>query len=103
MTTHLGPPFLMRVPVFEFNCPMHQSWSFSRTRLNLNPAAATSLSGILPLYEPQDDVLVTDVRFDVFNWGDVFGAIYTRYNDPLQIARNRHYWLSDGWADHSRR
>ena len=68
-----------------------------RTQIPLNPAAATSFAGILPSYEPQDDVTVTDVRFDVVNWGGVTGAICTRYNEPLQIALNRHHWSSDGW------
>ena len=66
-------------------------------RFHVHPAAATSLAGILPSYEPQGEVLVADVRFDVVNWGEVLGAIYTRYNKPLQIAGNRHHWSSDGW------
>ena len=68
-----------------------------RTSLRLNLAAAASLSGILPAYEPEGDITVTDVRFDVINWGGVLGATYTRYDEPLQMTLNRHQWSSDVW------
>ena len=68
-----------------------------QTAIRWRPAVTESLSGLLPDYEPEGDVCVRDVRFNVLNWGGVIGAIYTRYEPPLTMTLNRHQWLSDGW------
>ena len=60
-------------------------------------AAAESLSGVLPSYEPEGDVDVVDVRFSVLNWGDVFGTIFIRDGKSSRVWEGRHQWLSDGW------
>ena len=60
-------------------------------------AAAQSLSGLLPDYEPEGDVDVRDVRFSVFNWGDVIGTILIRDGEMLRVSSGRHQWSSDGW------
>ena len=60
-------------------------------------AAAESLSGILPSYEPEGDVDVVDVRFSVLNWGGVLGTVLIRDGESRQVWSGRHQWSSDGW------
>ena len=60
-------------------------------------AAAESLSGLLPDYEPEGDVGVRGVRFSVLNWGGVLGTILFRDGEKRRVSRGRHQWSSDGW------
>ena len=60
-------------------------------------AAATSLSGFLPNYEPEGDVDVVGVRFSVLNWGGVLGTRSIRDAKSQRVWVGRHQWSSDGW------
>ena len=60
-------------------------------------AAAESLSGILPSYEPEVDVDVVDVRFSALNWGGILGTVLIRDGKARRVWSGRHQWSSDGW------
>ncbi|WP_423920962.1 hypothetical protein [Candidatus Poriferisodalis sp.] len=67
------------------------------TKIHRGPGVTCSVSGRLPSYEPSSKIDVTEVRFDVLNWGDILGTADTRCEESSGWSLNRHQWSSDGW------
>lgn len=95
-----GPGFSVRAgEAASLRCrlPHAPELELRQTDTGWTKAAATSLSGIVPNYEPEGDVDVVGVWFSVLNRGGVPGTILIRDAKRQRVWVGRHQWSSGGW------